>query len=85
MAASKYKRYGRFAQRCDHFCYGKSCFHIPAHGIQKNKYPIDLTAVFYGCKLWQDMLIFRGLDRLRQDLVSLDLADDRQRVNVSPA
>ena len=64
---------------------GKPGLDIAAHRIEEQQQAVNVLALLYRRQQRDHMLIFRGLDRLRQDLVSLDLADDRQRVNVSPA
>ena len=82
MAAAKYERYGRFAERCDHLRDGKSGFHIAAYSIQKNEQCLDITAVLNGSKLRKDVLVLCSFCIGGKAFVSFDLSDHRKQVNV---
>ena len=82
MAAAKYQRNSRLVDWCDHFCDGKTGFHIAAYSIQKNEQSLDITAVLNGSKLRKDVLVLCSFCIGGKAFVSFDLSDHRKQVNV---
>ena len=54
----------------------KSGFHISAHGIEDYQQTFDSLVLLDCNESGNDMLIFRGLVLRREDIVTLDLADN---------
>ena len=83
MPAPKHQRHCRLSHPRNHFRYGKPCLNVAAHRIEQKKQAIHIVALLDSCKQGQDMLVFRGLHRLRGHLVALNLAYNGQRVNIA--
>ena len=81
MTAAQHQGHGRLFHAGNHFRNGKACLNIAAHRIQKTQQTFNVVAFLDSGKKRKNVLVFRGLDRLRSHLMALYLTDDGEGIN----
>lgn len=85
MSAAEDEGHGRRFHSGYKLRYRESGFDIAADGVEDYEQAFDIAALFYRDELRNDMLVFCSFILRRQDIVTLDLTDNSQAVDIMPA
>ena len=84
MSAAEDEGHGRRFHSGYKLRYRESGFDIAADGVEDYEQAFDIAALFYRDELRNDMLVFCSFILRRQDIVTLDLTDNSQAVDIEP-
>ena len=85
MSAAEDEGHGRRFHSGYKLRYREPGFDIAADGVEDYEQAFDIAALFYRNELRNDMLVFCSFVLRRQDIVTLDLTDNCQAVDIMPA